>query len=42
MYECAAALAGKVPLDSATVITLTGGNTDAEAFARTIAPQRSV
>jgi threonine dehydratase len=38
----AAALAGKVPLDSATVITLTGGNTDAEAFARTIAPQRSV
>jgi threonine dehydratase len=34
----AAALAGKVPLDEGTVITLTGGNTDAEAFARTIAP----
>ena len=30
----AAALAGKVPLDEGTVITLTGGNTDAAAFAR--------
>ncbi|MBL8657444.1 MAG: pyridoxal-phosphate dependent enzyme [Altererythrobacter sp.] len=29
----AAALAGKVPLDEGTVVTLTGGNTDAEAFA---------
>lgn len=29
----AAALAGKVPLDEGTVITLTGGNTDAEQFA---------
>lgn len=29
----AAALAGKIPLDPATVITLTGGNTDAEQFA---------
>ncbi len=29
----AAALAGKVPLDEGTVITLTGGNTDAEDFA---------
>lgn len=34
----AAALAGKVPLDEGTVITLTGGNTDAADFARTIAP----
>lgn len=33
----AAALAGKVPLDEATVITLTGGNTDAEDFARMLA-----
>ena len=29
----AAALAGKVPLDERTVITLTGGNTDAADFA---------
>lgn len=29
----AAALAGKVPLDEGAVVTLTGGNTDAEAFA---------
>ncbi|RYY36378.1 MAG: pyridoxal-phosphate dependent enzyme, partial [Sphingomonadales bacterium] len=29
----AAALAGKVPLDEDTVITLTGGNTDADQFA---------
>lgn len=34
----AAALAGKVSLDENTVIMLTGGNTDAESFARTIAP----
>lgn len=33
----AAALAGKVPLDEDTVILLTGGNTDAERFAKTIA-----
>jgi threonine dehydratase len=33
----AAALAGKVPLDEQTVITLTGGNTDAAAYTRTIA-----
>lgn len=33
----AAALAGKVPLDEGTVITLTGGNTDAAAFARVLA-----
>ena len=33
----AAALAGKVPVDANTVIMLTGGNTDAESFARTIA-----
>ena len=33
----AAALAGKVPVDADTVIMLTGGNTDAESFARTIA-----
>ena len=33
----AAALAGKVPVDENTVIMLTGGNTDAESFARTIA-----
>ncbi len=32
----AAAFAGKVPLDEGTVITVTGGNTDADAFARTI------
>lgn len=33
----AAALAGKVPLDEHTVIMLTGGNTDAESYAATIA-----
>ena len=33
----AAALAGKVPLDEGAVITLTGGNTDAETFAATLA-----
>ena len=33
----AAAQAGKVPLDEDTVIMLTGGNTDAESFAATIA-----
>ncbi|WP_298465750.1 threonine/serine dehydratase [uncultured Erythrobacter sp.] len=33
----AAALAGKVPLDSRTVILLTGGNADPAAFAATIA-----
>ena len=33
----AAALAGKVPLDEGTVVTLTGGNTDAEAFAAMLA-----
>lgn len=33
----AAALAGKVPLDEDTVIMLTGGNTDAASFARTLA-----
>lgn len=33
----AAALAGRVPLDENTVITLTGGNTDAEDFARMLA-----
>ncbi|MDG6078528.1 threonine/serine dehydratase [Erythrobacter litoralis] len=33
----AAALAGKVPLDEDTVIMLTGGNTDADSFAATIA-----
>ena len=33
----AAALAGKVPLDEGTVITLTGGNTDADDFARMLA-----
>lgn len=33
----AAALAGKVPVDADTVIMLTGGNTDAESFARTLA-----
>ena len=32
----AAALAGKVPLDEDTVIMLTGGNVDPEAFAETI------
>ncbi len=32
----AAALSGKVPLDADTVIMLTGGNTDAASFARTI------
>lgn len=35
----AAALASKVPLDEATVITLTGGNTDAVAFAATLLGQ---
>lgn len=33
----AAALAGKVPVDTGTVIMLTGGNADPAAFARTIA-----
>lgn len=33
----AAALAGKVPLDEHTVVTITGGNTDAADFARTLA-----
>ncbi|QZD95016.1 threonine ammonia-lyase [Qipengyuania gelatinilytica] len=33
----AAALAGKVPVDEDTVIMVTGGNTDAQSFARTIA-----
>ena len=33
----AAVLAGKVPLDEGTVITLTGGNTDADDFARMLA-----
>lgn len=33
----AAALAGKVPLDEGTVVTLTGGNTDAAVFAQTLA-----
>lgn len=33
----AAALAGKVPLDTGTVIMLTGGNADPAAFAETIA-----
>ncbi|MCT2558289.1 pyridoxal-phosphate dependent enzyme [Tsuneonella sp. YG55] len=32
----AAAIAGKVDLDEATVVTLTGGNTDARAFARVL------
>jgi threonine dehydratase len=32
----AAVLAGKVPLDEWTVVTVTGGNTDADAFARTL------
>lgn len=32
----AAALAGKVPLDENTVVMITGGNVDAEAFAKTI------
>jgi len=32
----AAALAGKVPLDEHTVVTLTGGNTDADAFAQVL------
>ena len=36
----AAALAGKVSLDESTVITLTGGNTDAETFAATLLGQR--
>lgn len=33
----AAALEGKVPVDEDTVIMITGGNTDAQSFARTIA-----
>ncbi|WP_247713506.1 threonine ammonia-lyase [Qipengyuania sphaerica] len=33
----AAALAGKVPVDKDTVIMVTGGNTDADSFAETIA-----
>lgn len=33
----AAALAGKVPLDEGTVVTLTGGNTDPDAFAKVLA-----
>lgn len=33
----AAALAGKVPLDGRTAIILSGGNTDAETFARVLA-----
>lgn len=33
----AAALAGKVPVDEDTVIMVTGGNTDAESFARMLA-----
>lgn len=32
----AAALAGKVPVDEGTIIMITGGNADPEAFARTI------
>lgn len=36
----AAALAGKVPLDNNTVIMLTGGNTDALAFAEVITSDR--
>ncbi len=32
----AAALTGKVPLDADTVVMLTGGNTDADSFARTL------
>lgn len=35
----AAALAGKVPLDDRTVIVLSGGNTDAEAFAKVLTTQ---
>lgn len=35
----AAALACKVPLDERTVIVLSGGNTDAEAFAKVLATQ---
>jgi threonine dehydratase len=35
----AAALAGKVPLDGRTVIVLSGGNTDAAAFAAVLAGQ---
>ena len=33
----AAALAGKVPLDESTVVLISGGNTDAQSFAETIA-----
>lgn len=36
----AAALAGKVPLDERTVVMLTGGNTDAAAFAQVLATER--
>jgi threonine dehydratase len=36
----AAALAGKLPVDTDTVIMLTGGNADPAAFAATIADQR--
>ena len=32
----AAALAGKIALDEHTVIMVTGGNTDADSFARVI------
>ena len=35
----AAALAGKVTLDSDTVIVLSGGNTDAASFSATIASE---
>lgn len=37
----AAALVGKVPLDEGTVITLTGGNADAEKFAATLSATAS-
>ena len=35
----AAALAGKAPVDGRTVIVLSGGNTDATAFAEVLAGQ---
>ncbi|MBW8754671.1 MAG: pyridoxal-5'-phosphate-dependent protein, partial [Sphingomonadales bacterium] len=35
----AAALAGKVPVDGRTIIVLSGGNTDAAAFAEVLAGQ---
>jgi len=35
----AAALTGKVPLDGRTAIVLSGGNVDAAAFARVLAPE---